>query len=163
MKLSGTFLLFGLLFTGCSSLSTHFTPNVNMGQVKRIYVQQNLNDNHSLNILIVEQLQARGIQAETGPLTLMPRDVKTYLVYEDHWEWDFKDSLISLGVTLREAASDHLMAVATYTHPTAFMKSPPFMVRTVLNGLFNPAAKSSPPTATDRSAEGSEKRGRHGN
>jgi hypothetical protein len=159
MKLSGPFLLFGLLFAGCSTLSTHFTPDANVGQLKQIYVQQSLNDNHGLNILIVKQLQARGIQAESGPLTLMPRDVKTYLVYEDHWEWDFRDSLISLGVTVRDATSDRLLATASYTHPTAFMKSPAFMVRAVLEGLFSPTAKSNPPPPADRAAEGSEKRG----
>jgi hypothetical protein len=160
MKLSGLFLLAGLLLAGCSTLDTHIAPNANLGQLKRIYVQQNLNDNHRLDILIVEQLQARGIQAESGPLTLMPRDVKTYLVYDDHWEWDFKDSLISLGVMVRDAASEHLLAAASYTRPTSFLKSPAFMVRTVLNGLFDPKAKSTQPLPADRPAEGSEKRGR---
>jgi hypothetical protein len=159
MKLSGPFLLSGLLLAGCSTLNTHITPNANLSQLKHIYVQQSLNDNHGLNILIVEQLQARGIQAESGPLTLMPREVKAYLVYEDHWEWDFKDSLISLGITVRDATADHLLASASYTHPTAFMKSPAFMVRTVLEGLFSPTAKSSQPSPADRSVEGPAKRG----
>lgn len=159
MKLSGLFCLAGLLLAGCSSLNTHITPNANLGQLKHIYVQQNLNDNHGLDMLIVKQLQARSIQAESGPLTLMPREVKAYLVYDDHWEWDFKDSLISLGVVVRDATSDHLLAAANYTHPTAFMKTPAFMVQTVIEGLFSPNAKSSQSPPVDRPAEGSEKRG----
>jgi hypothetical protein len=159
MKLPGPFLLSGLLLVGCSTLNTHFAPNANVGQLKHIYVQQSLNDNHGLDILIVKQLQARGIQAESGPLTLMPRDVKAYLVYEDRWDWDFKDYLIGLGVTVRDATSDHLLATSRYFRPTAFLKSPAFMVQSVLEGLFNPTAKSNQPRAADLPTEGSEKRG----
>lgn len=161
MKLSGLLFLAGLSLAGCSSLNTQVAPNANLGQLKRIFVQQNLNDNHGLDALIVNQLQARGIQAESGPLTLMPRDVKTYLVYEDQWEWDFKDSLISLGVIVRDAASDHLLASARFTRPTAFMKTPEFMVQTVLDGLFSPTAKSSQTPPSERPPEGAEKRGGH--
>lgn len=161
MKLSGLLFLAGLSLAGCSSLNTQVAPNANLGQLKQIFVQQNLNDNHGLDALIVNQLHARGIQAESGPLTLMPRDVKTYLVYEDQWEWDFKDSLISLGVMVRDATSDRLLASARFTRPTAFMKTPAFMVQTVLDGLFSPTAKSSRTPPTERPPEGAEKRGGH--
>jgi hypothetical protein len=72
----------------------------------------------------------------------MPREAKAYLTYQDQWEWDFKDCLISLGVSLRDATSDKLLASAYFIRPTAFMKTPAFMVQTVLDGLLNPSAKS---------------------
>jgi hypothetical protein len=145
MKLFGFLLLTGLIFSGCSTLATHVEPSANLSRFKHIYVQQSLNDNHGLDALIVRELQARGLQAESGPLTLMPRDVKVYLTYEDHWDWDLKNYLISLGVTARDATTDRLLASTRYFRPTAFMKTPDFMVRTVLNGLLDPSAKSNPP------------------
>jgi hypothetical protein len=145
MKLFGLLLLTGLIFSGCSTLATHFEPSANLSRFKHIYVQQSLNDNHGLDALIVRELQARGLQAESGPLTLIPRDVKVYITYEDQWDWDLKDYLISLGMTAHDATTDRLMASARYFRPTAFMKTPGFMVRTVLNGLLDPSAKSDPP------------------
>ena len=72
MKLSGPFLLSGLLLAGCSTLNTHITPNANLSQLKHIYVQQSLNDNHGLNILIVEQLQARASRPRAAPSLSCP-------------------------------------------------------------------------------------------
>jgi hypothetical protein len=154
MKLSGLLLAAGLILCGCSTLSTHFEPNANLARFKHVFVQQSLNDNHGLDALIVKDLQARGLQAESGPLTLMPRDVKVYITYEDRWDWDFRDYLISLGMNVRDATTDRLLANARYFRPTAFMKTPDFMVRTVLDGLFNPSARSNPPSpaATENAA-----------
>ena len=146
MKLPGLLLLAGLLLAGCSTVETHFEPDASLGRFKRIYVQQNLNDNHGLDVLIVRELQDRGLQAESGPLTLMPRDVKVYLTYDDHWDWDFKNYLISLGMTVRDATTDRPLASATYFRPTAFLKTPRFMVRTVLDKLLNPPTRSHPPS-----------------
>jgi hypothetical protein len=148
MKLFGFLLLIGLSLAGCSTLDTHVEPNANLGRFKHIYVQQSLNDNHGLDALIVKDLHARGFQAESGPLTLMPRDVKVYLIYEDHWDWDFTDYLISLGLSLRDATTDRLLASARYFRPTAFMKTPDFMVHTVVDGLLHPSPKSNPPAAS---------------
>jgi hypothetical protein len=153
MKFSTLSILAVLMLAGCSTLATHFEPNANLGRFTHIYVQQNLNDNHGLDILIVKELQARGIRAESGPLTLMPRDVKAYLIYQDHWDWDFKDYLISLGMSVRDATSERLLATASYFRPTAFMKSPAFMVQKVLDGLFNPSAKSSPSPPSAKPAD----------
>jgi len=144
MKLFSPLILSGLLLAGCSTLTTRIPPGTDLGRFKHIYVQQSLNDNHGLDALVVRELQARGLQAESGPLTLMPRDAKAYLVYEDHWDWDFKDYLISITLSMRDATTDRLLAGASFFRPTAFMKTPEYMVKTVLDGLLNPAAKSSP-------------------
>jgi hypothetical protein len=147
MKFPILLLPVALLFASCSTLSTHVEPKTNLGQLKHIYVVESLNDNHNLHRLIVQELQARGIQAESGPLTLVPPGAKTYLVYDDHWDWDFKDYLIGLSITLRETSSDRPLANAFYFRPTAFLKTPRFMVQTVLDGLFQPSAKPNPQPA----------------
>ena len=146
MKLRALLLSALSLLAGCSTLTTHVEPKADLSGRRHIYVVENLNDNHGLHDLIVRELQARGLQAESGPLTLMPADAKTYLNYEDRWDWDFTNYLIALGMTLREANSDRLLATANYFRPMAFMKTPDSMVRTVLGGLFKPDARSNRPS-----------------
>jgi hypothetical protein len=151
-------LAVGLLAAGCSTLNTHFAPNANLSRCPHIYVQQSLNDNHGLDALIVKELQARGIQAESGPLTLMPRDAKVYLTYQDQWDWDFKNYLIALSLNARDATTDGLLATVSYFRPTAFIKTPAFMVQTALDGLLDPAAKSTVilPVAKARGGQGAD-------
>jgi hypothetical protein len=160
MKLPACLLLAAMPLAGCSTFSSHLEPKADISQLKHIYVVENLNDNHNLHDLIAQELQARGIQAESGPMTLIPPDAKTYLVYEDHWDWDFKDYLIGISITLRETSSDRLLANATYFRPTAFLKTPRFMVQAVLDGLFKPGAKSNPSPAISPPEEASGQRGR---
>jgi hypothetical protein len=146
MKVSLLLLPLALLLAGCSTLNTHVEPKTKLDQLKHIYVVENLNDNHNLHVLIKQELQARGIQAESGPLTLIPIGVKTYLAYEDHWDSDF-NYLIGLSITLRETSTDHALATASYIRPTSFLKTTRFMVRTVLDGLFKATPSSSPQPA----------------
>jgi hypothetical protein len=159
MKFSAVLLPAAWLLAGCSTLNTHFEPKANVGQLQYIYVAENLNDNHDLHGLIVRELQARGFQAESGPLTLMPASAKAYLNYEDRWDWDFTNYLIALSFTVREANSDRLLATASYFRPTAFMKTPDFMVQTVLDALFKPEVRSNRPPPGSPSAEAPGKRG----
>jgi hypothetical protein len=156
MKFSAILILAGLVFAGCSTLNTHFAPNANLSRYKHVYVQQSLNDNHGLDVLIVKDLQSRGIQAESGPLTLMPREAKVYLTYQDQWDWDFKDYLIGLSISARDATTDSLLANTSYFRPTAFIKTPAFMVRTVLDGLLDPSARSTVILPVEKSKGGRE-------
>ena len=132
------------LLAGCSTLDTHLEPKTDLSRLKHVFVQSNLNDNHGLDAMIVRELQARGIQAECGPLTLMPPTATAYLIYDDHWDWDFKDYLISLGLTLRDAGTDQIMATASYFRPTAFLKASTDMVHLTVDALFKqtPAPRS---------------------
>ncbi len=133
------------LIAGCSTLDSHVEPKADLGAVRHIFVVENLNDNHDLRGLIVRELRARGLQAESGPLTLRPPEAKVYLNYDDRWDWDFTNYLIGLNLTLREANSDRLLATASYFRPTAFLKTPDFMVRTVLAALLKMGGKTGRP------------------
>jgi hypothetical protein len=148
------------LLAGCATLAVHFEPNADLSQLKYVYVVESLNDNHSLAAMIVRDLRARGIQADNGPLTLIPSSAKAYLTYADRWEWDFRDYLIALSITVRAAGSDRLLAAASYSRPTAFLKTPPYMVQTALDGLFQPGTKSSQPSVA--SPAPTEEAGRRG-
>jgi hypothetical protein len=133
------------LLAGCSTLDSHVEPKTDLGAIRHIFVVENLNDNHDLHGTFVQELRARGLQAESGPLTLRPADAKIYLNYDDRWNWDFGSYLIALNVTLRAADSDRLLATASYFRPTAFMKTPDFMVQTVLAALLKTGGKTGRP------------------
>jgi len=139
------------LFGGCSTLDTHVEPAVDLSQLKHVFVQSNLNDNHGLDAMIVRELLARGLQAERGPLTLMPDAATAYLTYQDQWDPDF-NYLMSLGLTLRDARSDKPLASAVYLRPTAFLKTPAFMVRVTVDALFSqkPGKPAAAPPAAGR-------------
>lgn len=142
-------LLAASLLAGCSTLNTHIEPKIQLSQLKHVFVQQSLNDNHGLDAMLVRELQARGLQAESGPLTLMPPAATAYITYEDRWEWDFKDCLISLGLTVREAGTDRIMATTSHFRPTAFLKSSAAMVHVTVDALFR-----QPATPRSKSAAG---------
>jgi hypothetical protein len=146
MKLLAALLPAGLLLTACATLDTNVQTRADLTQLRRVWVQQSTSDNHSLDALIVRQFRERGIQAESGPLTLMPTDVKVYVTYEDHWDWELKDYLIALSITLRDARSDELMASAAQRRPMAFLSQPSVMVKTVLDTLLkaHPAPVTAP-------------------
>jgi len=97
------------MLVGCSTMATHFEPGANLARLKHIYVQQNLNDNHGLDAMIVRDLQAGASRPRAGP-DAHAQDVKIYLTYEDQWDWDLKDYLISLGITAHDATTDRLLA-----------------------------------------------------
>ena len=124
------------LLAGCSTLTTHVEPKADLAKLRHIFVVRNLNDNHSLDELIVRELRVRGLQAESGPLTLIPEDAKTYLNYDDRWDADFTSHLIGLGLTLREANSDRLLATANYFRPSILRKEPASTVRTAVAALL---------------------------
>ncbi len=137
------------LLAGCSTLTNHVEPKVDLGGLRHVFVVENLNDNHSLNELIVRELRARGLKSESGPITLMPPDAKAYLNYDDRWDRDFTSHLISLGLTLREANTDRLLATSSYFRPSLFRRAPDSTVRTAVEALFKPrsAPEERPPAA----------------
>lgn len=142
MKLPSLLFAAAGLLAGCSTLTNHVEPKADLGGLRHVFVVENLNDNHSLDELIVRELRARGLKAESGPITLMPTDAKAYLNYDDHWDPDFTNHLIGLGLTLREANSDRLLATSSYFRPSIFRRAPDSTVRTAVEALFK--LKASP-------------------
>lgn len=139
------------LLAGCATVNTRMEPEVNLRNLKHVFVQRNLNENHGMDGMIVRYLKTRGIDASSGPLTLMPPNATAYFTYQDQWEWDFKDTLIALNITVRNANTDRVMAEAAYMRPTAFMKTPYDMVQRTMDALFN--QKPPPPRKTGKALQ----------
>jgi hypothetical protein len=108
-------LLAGLLLGGCSSFQADAPTGGGLAGVQRFFVVSNLSDNHAIDHRIAAALQARGLVAETGPLTMMPGDTQAVVTFQDHWSWDFGEHLYYLSITVRKPESNETLASATYS------------------------------------------------
>ncbi len=146
MRLALPLFAAAALLAGCSTLQTHLEPKTDLARLTHVFVQQNLNDNHGLDLMIVRELQARGLKAESGPMTLMPQEAEAYLTYQDQWQGDFRSHLFALGLTVRNARTDAILASTSYIRPTSFLSSSSKMVHLTVTALFSqkPAAAEKP-------------------
>ncbi len=136
MKSRLSLLIALVCLVGCSSLTSHQNPAVDLTQFKRFYVEHRLTDDHGLDHLIVNDLKRRGYEAACGPLTMMPDNTQVLVVYEDRWNWDFKSYLIELDIKFRDARKEKLIAFGTLHHPSPVAKEPATMIHQVLNSFF---------------------------
>lgn len=134
MKLVLSLLALGALLTGCSSLDTH--KESDLGAISRIYIEHRLTDNHRIDEAIVADLKARGYEASCGPLTMLPDGIQAILTYEDRWAWDFNNYLIELRLEMHENFTGKPLATGYYHQASALTKSPPEVVRQILDPLF---------------------------
>jgi len=114
LPLPALLLILGLL-SGCTSYDTQVVRNHSLDGLQRYFVQGNSNDNHAIDHNIVVALKARGYEADTGPLTMMPDDAQAIISYQDHWSWDFGDRLAYLQITVRDPKNSKNLATVTFS------------------------------------------------
>lgn len=107
--------LAALLLGGCASFQADAPSAGGLAGVQRFFVVSNLSDNHALDQRIVAALRARGLAAESGPLTMMPGDTQAVVTFQDHWNWDFGEHLVYLKITVRKPESNEPLAGATFS------------------------------------------------
>jgi len=122
--------------TGCSSVTAHKNPAVDLTKFKRYYVEHRLTDDRKIDELIVADLRRRGLEATFGPLTMMPQNTEVLINYEDRWTWDFHNYLIELSITARDARKEKLIASGHTRHPGPFSKEPAEMIAKILDPIF---------------------------
>jgi hypothetical protein len=110
-----TAFLLALLLTGCSSYDTQVARGRTLDGVQRFFVLSNPNDNHAIDHQIAAALNNRGVQAESGPLTMMPEETQAIVSYQDHWAWDFGDHLVYLQITVRDQKTNQTYASVTFS------------------------------------------------
>jgi hypothetical protein len=94
------------LFAGCASTQSNVVePGRSLKDVERFFVLRNLKDNHRVHDSIVRALKARGLHAESGPITLLPKDAQVVITYEDRWSWDFGNHMVSLKLGARDPSA----------------------------------------------------------
>lgn len=124
------------LLAACSSVTTRRDPGAKLGQYQRFFVEQRLNDNHATGDLIAAELRARGLQADCGPVTMMPDDTQVLISYDARWTWDFHSYLIDLSMTARHARTEKVIATGNFHHPGLTPKKPEAMIRKILDDFF---------------------------
>ncbi len=114
-------LLVCALATGCASTDTQVVEKGrNLKEVHRFFVLRNLKDNHGIDGRIVRALQARGFEAESGPITMLPDSAQAVIVYEDRWSWDFSNHMVYLKIGARDPQAVFPYVTASYLKQVAF-------------------------------------------
>lgn len=139
-----------LLLAGCSSVTSTTAPGVDLTRYQRVWVERRLNENHHVDEFMAEELRRLGYQADSGPLTMMPKDTDIVVYYDGRWTWDFTTYLIDLGVEVRMPHSQRQLAIARFYQPSARPKSAEDVARALIGRLFGPAAAKNPPAAVSR-------------
>jgi len=137
MKFAAALLaLLALFLTSCTSVYTDRNPRTDFTTLKRFYVERRLADNHQIDRAIVAELQAMGLEASSGPMTMMPQEVDAVITYHDEWAWDFTDYLIQLHIQIRSAHRDRPLAFGTYRQPRPLPKPPDHVIRVILSRIL---------------------------
>ncbi len=135
-------LLTCALFAGCATTRTHVAEEGrSLKDVRRFFVLRNLKDNHGIDVRIVRALQARGFEAESGPITLLPASAQAVIVYQDRWAWDFADHMVFLQIGARDPQAVFPYVSASYQDQVAFTTNVDEVVGQVLGDLLTAGVK----------------------
>jgi hypothetical protein len=128
-----------LALVGCTHLERTVTPGRDPASLQEIFVARNLADNHRLAERLAAALRARGLRAESGPLTLLPKSAAAVLHYEDRWAWDFGDHMTYLRVDLHDPGEKRPYASAYRLRHVANSTDVDAVVAQVVAELLRPA------------------------
>jgi hypothetical protein len=121
---------------GCATYKARAYSEKAVASYPRIYVVNNLDDNHHVDKFIVAALMAEGIQAESGPETMQPEGTEVLLSYRDGWNWDFSDHLVELHIQVRDAKYNYLMATANFDGPVSMKTNPETVCRRLIREIL---------------------------
>ena len=132
-------LMLGMIFLlgGCASYTTQVDHGRSLKSIKRFFVVSNLNDNHAIDHQIVEALKARNLEADNGPLTMMPDKTQAVVTFQDHWTWDFGDHLVFLQISVRDTRSEQSFASITFSAKIPLHEDPSETVARVVDQLLD--------------------------
>jgi hypothetical protein len=153
MKTVLSALLFvALLFsTGCvSNQKGAIMPGADLSSIKKYYVVRLPADNRGVNKMIADNLVARGYEATTGEAVNVPADAQALVTYQDKWMWDITMYMIQLDVQIRQPKNDMPMATGTSMRTSLARKSPPDMVKEVLDQIYSKVQPSATPSMSTK-------------
>lgn len=142
MSLSPRRILFffatACLFAGCTHVERTVTKGRDPAASKEIFVAENLADNHRLAKRIAAALRARGLQSESGPLTMLPETADAVIHYEDRWTWDFGEHMTYLRLDLHDPGEKRPYASAYRLRHIANSTDVDAVVKTLADELIRP-------------------------
>jgi|ERR1044071_789997 hypothetical protein len=132
--------------SGCvSNKNATIMPGANLGPIKNYYVVHLPADDRKVNQLIAEDLTRRGFQASTGEANDAPLTAEALVTYYDKWMWDITMYLLQLDIQIRNPKTQAPLATGIAMHSSLGRRSPPEMVKEVLDEIFSKAGQ---PTAS---------------
>jgi hypothetical protein len=144
---------------GCSSVDARLAPGHSLASLKRFFVVTSASDNHGIDRHIATALQARGLTADTGPMTMMPDDTEAVISYQDRWGWDFSDYLSYLQIDVREPGKNEPFASVNFSATVPSGKNYQSTLQGLVDRLFtqqpsalagDPRPKPDPGTVTKK-------------
>lgn len=130
-------LLAALLLAGCATYSARIRTDKDIASFQKIFVINNLNDNHHIDLLLVQAVKARGFDVESGPPTMQPKTADAIVTYQDHWTWDFSEHVTAVDLEMRDARNNKLLATAHYTGPVSMNTSAQDVINRLIDKLFD--------------------------
>jgi hypothetical protein len=131
--------------SGCmSSQKATVSPGADLGAIKNYYVVHLPQDGRKINQLICDDLNVRGYKATTGEAGNAPAGAEALVTYQDKWVWDMAMYMLQLDIQFRDPKTDIALASGEAMHTSLVRRSPPEMVKEVLNQIYQ---KASPPQA----------------
>jgi len=139
MSIIRTFLLLIAIATivGCANNQTaSFDPNKDLVGGDVFYVEKFGPDDRGLEVLIADNLSARGYATTTGPADNAPDDTTVVVTYADKWQWDITMYMIELTIAFRDPGSNAAFATGNSFHTSLTRQSPEKMIDEVLTNIF---------------------------
>ena len=128
-----------LSLVGCTHIERTVNKGRNPATPQEIFVAENLSDNHRIAGRVAAALRARGLHAESGPLTMMPEKAEAVLHYEDRWTWDFGEHMTYLRLDLHDPEEKRPYASAWRLRYIANSTDVDAVVKTLVEELLRPA------------------------
>jgi len=138
LALRSRFFLSILLLAGCTHIERDVSPGRDPSALREIFVAANLADNHRLAERISAALRARGLRAESGPLTMRPVTAEAVLHYEDRWTWDFGEHMTYMRLDLHDPDQRRPYASAYRLRHIARSTDVDAVISAVVAELFRP-------------------------
>jgi hypothetical protein len=129
-----------LLASGCvNEAETKISTGVDLGKVRKIYVEHFAPDKRGLHKMIAAQFNKLGYEATAGDTGTKPEGVDAIATYRDRWMWDMTNYMFELTITLREPKDGYPLVVGRALHGSLTRRSPEQMIEEVCTNIFNQA------------------------
>jgi len=125
------------LLAGCTTTATaRKAPKADLAALHTVFVEHRLNDNHQLDLLVVQELRALGYEAASGPLTMMPPETDAFVTYEDTWTFDFTTHMIGFSMNVTDNRKHVPMAEGSYSRLSVTRMAPAEIIHLTVLKIF---------------------------
>ena len=118
---------------GCASVKVDKSPRVDLSTYRSFYVVEQ--PDSELHMPIVDELQARGCSATSGPRSTM-RSADVMVTFNYKWQWDMTMYLLEYEIQFRRPDDEAVLASGKSYRPSLQRKEPKFMAHEILEAMY---------------------------